>query len=261
MDKLRFFSLGSGSSGNCYYIGNAKRGILIDAGIGARSIKKRLKSAGVSMEQILAVFVTHDHFDHIKAVSALGNKEHIPVYSTQKILDGINNNIKLREKLEISAQKTIENFQSVQIGDFTITSFPLSHDASDNSGYKIDYQGLTFTVATDLGCPNEYLHEYIAQSDILILEANYDEIMLQTGPYPEKLKQRVAGDCGHLGNQQTADILMKSSTDKLKYLFLCHLSQQNNKPELALDAVKGTVPKHTLINVLPRTDISEFFEF
>lgn len=253
MDKLRFLSLASGSSGNCYYLGNSMYGILIDAGIGARTIKKRLKDAGIGLEQIYAVFITHDHFDHIKSVGTLGMKYHIPIYSTPKVHGGINSCYGMTEKLTAGCQHFIENDETVEIGEFRITSFPLPHDSSDNSGYIVNYRNKTFTFATDLGCPTESLCRCINQSDYLLLEANYDEDMLHNGKYPYLLKRRVSGDFGHLSNRVAAEIVAAHATERLTHVFLCHLSKENNTPELAFQTVSEITNRNIEIVVLPRT--------
>jgi len=261
MDKLRFLSLASSSSGNCYYLGNSMYGILIDAGIAVRTIKKRLKDIGVGLEQIYAVFVTHDHFDHIKSIGVLGEKYHLPVYTTSKVHDGINSCYGMTEKLTPHCQRIIENGQTVEIGEFRITSFPLPHDSKDNSGYIVNYRNKTFTFATDLGCPTDTLCHYVTQSDYLLLEANYDEEMLQTGRYPYLLKKRVGGDNGHLSNYAAAGILAVYATERLSRVFLCHLSKENNTPELAFETVSQAIKFNNMeIIVLPRTSPTCLFE-
>ena len=260
MDKLRFLSLASGSSGNCYYLGNSMYGILIDAGIAFRTIKKRLKDAGVGLEQIYAVFVTHDHFDHIKSIGVLGEKYHLPVYTTSKVHAGINSCYVMTEKLTSQCQRTIENGQTVEIGEFRITSFYLPHDSKDNTGYIVNYRGKTFTFATDLGCSTDMLCQCVTESNYLLLEANYDEEMLQTGRYPYLLKKRVGGDNGHLSNRAAAEILVNYATKRLSRVFLCHLSKENNTPELAFETISKAIRPDVELVVLPRTSPTCLFE-
>ncbi|HOI27150.1 MAG TPA: MBL fold metallo-hydrolase [Paludibacteraceae bacterium] len=253
MDNLRFFSIASGSSGNCYYLGNSEYGILIDAGVGPRVIKKRLKEIGVEMNRIFAVFVTHDHFDHIKSVATLGEVYHLPIYSTAKVHRGIAFNCKVTEKLSPANKRLIENGQTVEVKDFKVTSFPLPHDSTDNTGYVVEYGDLTFTFATDLGKATDKLCSYIAKSDYLLLESNYDEDMLKNGKYPYMLKQRVASEHGHLSNAEASKAVSSFATNKLKQVFLCHLSKENNIPELALQKVSDGLKTKTEVTVLPRT--------
>ena len=143
--KVRFISLASGSSGNCYYIGTEKYGILIDAGIAVRTIKKGLKEAGINMEMIRAVFVTHDHADHIKAVGGLGEKLNIPIYTTARIHEGINKSYCMTEKLH-SSVRYLEKQQPMQLEDFRIESFEVPHDGTDNVGLHRDRRkGILFS--------------------------------------------------------------------------------------------------------------------
>lgn len=144
MDKLRFASFGSGSSGNSYFIGNHSFGILIDAGVGVRKTRRFLRSMGLDFHHIWGVFVTHDHTDHIKAVGILGEKHHIPIYATQKVHEGINRNYMVTQKLS-SSVRMIEIGETVQIGEFLVKSFPVSHDASESVGYSINYRDKKLT--------------------------------------------------------------------------------------------------------------------
>lgn len=260
MDRLRFVSLGSGSSGNCYFLGTASFGILIDAGIGSRTIKKRLKNLGVPLEHIQAVFVTHDHVDHIKAVGSLGEKHFIPIYATQKVHIGIDKSYGVTQQL-ITSKKFIEKGEKVSIRDFTIEAFSVSHDSTDSVGYTVSYKGKRFTVATDLGyiCENAAMH--IKKANFLIIEANYDEQMLDNGYYPEHLKNRIRGQFGHMNNVDTAEFLAQNYHEGLNYIYLCHLSRDNNSPEVAFEAVsshltqKGIeVGKDVFLEVLERNN-------
>ncbi|MCK9311159.1 MAG: MBL fold metallo-hydrolase [Bacteroidales bacterium] len=237
MDKLRFFSIGSGSSGNCYYFGNSVHGILIDAGISSKTIRKELKQIGVDFSQIMGIFVTHDHHDHIKSIGTLGEKFHIPVYATAKTHDGIDHSYGMTQKLSLS-KRFLENGEEVDIGDFNVLSFPVSHDGTDNGGFFIKYMEHRIIVATDLGRINEHIYNHIPQSDIVILEANYDLEMLKNGKYPYYLKQRILSDTGHLGNQEAGLFLAENWHPELKHIYLCHLSNDNNHPELAKRTVE-----------------------
>jgi phosphoribosyl 1,2-cyclic phosphodiesterase len=227
--KVKFISLASGSSGNCYYIGTEKYGILIDAGIAVRTIKKSLKEVGVGMETIRAVFVTHDHADHIKAVGGLGEKLHIPVYTTARIHEGINKSYCMTEKLHSSVHY-LEKEEPMVLEDFHIESFEVPH--------------------------------------YLILEANYDDEMLRMGTYPQYLKERITSRTGHMSNIATAEFLAENITEDLKYIWLCHLSKDNNHPELAYKTVewklksKGIlVGKDVQLCALKRSTPSDLYEF
>jgi len=260
-------SLASGSSGNCYYLGYGDHGILIDAGIGIRTIKKHLKDTGIAMNSIQAVFVTHDHADHIKAVGHLGEKLHIPIYSTALIHAGINRSYCMTEKLH-SSIRFLEKEQPMELGYFRITSFEVSHDGTDNVGYCIEVDGKVFSFLTDLGEITPLVAQYVNKAHFLILEANYDEEMLKMGPYPAYLKQRIAGEKGHLSNSVAAELLAENMTEKLQYIWLCHLSKDNNHPELACKTIelklrsKGVVVgKDVQLLALKRNTPSELYIF
>lgn len=235
--KIKFISLASGSSGNCYYLGIHGYGILVDAGIGIRTIKKTLKEFGISLDSIRAVFVTHDHADHIKAVGHLGEKYGIPIYSTPEIHAGINRSYCMTEKLSSSVRHLYKE-QPIQLEDFTITAFEVPHDGTDNVGYFIEAFGKTFSFLTDLGEITPTAAHYICRANYLVLEANYDESMLQMGPYPAYLKQRIASNHGHMSNRDTAEFLAEHLHEGLEYIWLCHLSKDNNHPELAYKTVE-----------------------
>lgn len=241
MDRLRFRSLGSGSSGNCYFIGNSSYGILIDAGVGVRSTRRFLRSMGLDFHNIWGVFVTHDHSDHIQAVGSIGERHHVPIYSTREIHKGINRNYRVTQKLSMS-QRFLEAGEEVIVGDFTVKSFPVSHDASESVGYSVKYRDKTFTVATDLGFIGKEAAEHLIDSDYIILESNYDEYMLANGSYPLHLQERIKAPTGHLCNMQAAEFLAENYTDRWKYVFLCHLSNENNMPELAY----ATIVEHLI---------------
>lgn len=265
--KVRFISLASGSSGNCYYIGTENYGILIDAGIAVRTIKKHLKEVGIGLETIQGVFVTHDHADHIKAVGGLGEKLNIPIYTTARIHEGINRSYCMTEKLH-SSVRYLEKNQPMRLKDFVIESFEVPHDGTDNVGYCIEIDGKVFSFLTDLGEITPIAANYIRKANYLILEANYDEEMLKMGTYPLYLKERIASHTGHMSNTDTADFLANNVSEHLKYIWLCHLSKDNNHPELAYKTVewklkeKGIiVGKDLHLCALKRTTPSELYEF
>ena len=235
--KIKFLSLASGSSGNCYYLGTEQYGILIDAGIGIRTIRKVLKEYGLSLSMIRAVLVTHDHADHIKAVGNLGEKFGIPVYSTPEIHVGINKSYCMTEKLSTSVRHLYKE-TPIELEDFKITAFEVPHDGTDNVGYCIEADGKVFTFLTDLGCITPVAAQYICKAHYLIIEANYDEEMLKMGPYPAYLKERILGPNGHMCNKDTAEFLANNMHENLKYIWLCHLSKDNNHPELAYKTVE-----------------------
>lgn len=260
-------SLASGSSGNCYYLGTESYGILIDAGISIRTIKKKLKEINVSLESIKAVLVTHDHADHIKGVGHLGEKMNIPIYATALVHEGINRSYCMTEKLHTSAHFLVKE-ELLQIGDFNITAFEIPHDGTDNVGYFIEVAGKRFAFLTDLGEITPKAAEYICKSQYLIIEANYDDEMLKMGPYPHYLKERIKSGTGHMSNVDTADFLAEHATEEMQYIWLCHLSKDNNHPELAYKTVELKLKERGFIVgrdlhlfTLKRTLSSDIYEF
>lgn len=266
--KIRFISLASGSSGNCYYLGTETYGILIDAGIPSRTIRKTLKEFGIGIETIRGIFITHDHADHIKAVGGLGEKLLIPIYATREVHNGINKSYCMTEKLTSKSVRYIEKQQSMQLEDFTIEAFEVPHDGTDNVGYCIEVDGKVFSFLTDLGEITPTAANYIQKANYLIIEANYDEEMLRMGTYPPYLKERIKSATGHMCNTDTADFLAENIEEHLKHIWLCHLSKDNNHPELAYKTVewklrqKGIIPgKDVQLCALKRTTPSEMYEF
>ena len=265
--KLIFFSMASGSSGNCYYLGTPEYGLLIDAGISARTIKKVLKDRSIDMSQIMGILVTHDHADHIKTVGYLGEEMNIPVYTTAGVHAGIAKSRYVEETL-CRSKRVIEKEVPFRIKDFESTAFSVPHDSTDSVGYHIVLGSHRFTIATDVGHITETVGRYICKANYLVLEANYDEEMLKFGTYPQFLKDRVASPTGHLGNHEAAEFLATHYTPELKYIWLCHLSRDNNHPELAYKTVdirlfnEGIrVGKDVHLVALKRTTPSEIYEF
>ena len=265
--KLYFLSLASGSSGNCYYLGTSEYGMLIDAGIGIRTIRKVLKDKMIDFDKIIAVLITHDHADHIKTVGCLGEKFNIPIYTTEDVHKGIDNSRYVEEILGTS-RRTIEKEVAFHIRDFKITAFEVPHDSTDNVGYHIECFGHIFTIATDVGHITETVSNYMGQANHLIIEANYDEEMLKSGTYPAFLKERVASPTGHLSNREAAEFLATHYHTKLKDIWLCHLSRDNNHPELAFKTIDIRLFREGIrvgkdVNLIPlkRSTPSDLYEF
>lgn len=235
---LRFISFGSGSCGNCYYIYTEKFGILIDVGVGIKKLKKHFIDYGLSLKSVKYILVTHDHADHVKSVGNISNTYNLPVYTTAKVHEGIIKNYCVRKKINENNIKIIEKGATFCLEDFTITTFGVPHDSLENIGYKICYGGKTFCLMTDIGHVTEEMERFISEADYLVIEANHDEEMLLGGPYPDYLKQRVLSESGHLSNKQCGLALRNNATNKLEHVWLCHLSQENNHPELARKTVE-----------------------
>jgi phosphoribosyl 1,2-cyclic phosphodiesterase len=258
---LDFCSLSSGSSGNCYYLGNGFHGILIDAGISATSIRKFLKDIGISMQTIMGILITHNHIDHIRGLEVLTRKTAIPAFTTSKVWKSI-----LTPKLKISRDciREIPLQQKFHLAGFDIEAFPVHHDAPETIGFFITSGDKNITVATDLGHICETATPYIQASNLLVIESNYDEQMLMDGNYPYFLKARIKSDHGHLGNHQTSAFLADNISDNLSHICLAHLSKNNNTPEIVLQtlnrifAERGIILNgHQQISILNRNMPSE----
>lgn len=233
---LKFISLASGSSGNCYYLNSDGYGLIIDLGIGIRQFKKSCSNYGLTLSQIKAILVTHDHTDHVKAVAALSREFHLPVYTSQKVHDSMLSNHFLSKKVEPAMRHTIERGKPFSLGPFEITSFHVPHDSADNNGYIIRAQGKCLVILTDIGHFTEEMPSIVSQATHLIIESNYDEAMLDTGRYPQRLKKRIKGPLGHISNAETASFLAQNlNKQSIRHVWLCHLSAENNLPRIAYD--------------------------
>lgn len=231
-------SLASSSSGNCYYIGHAEGGILVDVGISAKRIIKSLKEIGKSLESVKAVLITHSHIDHIRSIEAFTRTFRIPVYTTAGTWQGIRNNRFTMQALESMHVSIIPDIPFI-IAGFRITAFPVSHDANGSVGFHIQNSHKSVAIATDLGIIDERAEHFLRSSNILLLESNYDEEMLENGPYPERLRQRIRSSLGHLSNKQCADFLVTSWRNDLSHVFLVHLSEHNNTPEKTMETIQA----------------------
>ena len=238
--ELNFCSLSSGSSGNCYYVGNEFFGILIDAGISATSIRKFLRDMNISMQTIMGVMITHNHSDHIKGLEVLTRKNRLPAFTTQKVWDSI-----LSPRVTISRDciREIPLQQKFHLAGFDIEAFPVFHDAPETIGFHICAGDKKITIVTDLGHICQTAGPYIKEANLLVIESNYDEDMLLNGRYPYYLKKRIQSDNGHLGNLQTSTFLANIVNDNLSHICFAHLSKNNNTPEKALQTFTQTMNK------------------
>ena len=270
----QFVSLSSGSNGNCYYIGNETCGILIDAGIGTRTIKKRLAEVGLSVDRIRCVLVSHDHFDHIRSLGTFAERFCKPVYATAPCIAAFGRHYCTRGYLGAGRCRELVPGELLEVVDgVRVLPFRVPHDATDTVGFFIDFFGETFTFLTDLGAVTEEAVFHAAHSRHLIVEANYDPEMLRTGGYPVDLQDRIRGGHGHLSNTQTAKLVSSAldiSGPLLQDVFLCHLSENNNTPELALATVSEVLSQASFstgdasgspirLVALPRREPSELF--
>lgn len=223
---LYITSLNSGSNGNCYYVGNEHEAVLIDAGISCRETERRMKRLGLSLSNVKAIFVSHEHADHISGIPQLARKHQLPVFITSRTLQ------QSRLPIQGFPLRALRGYEPVQIGDLSVTAFPKLHDASDPHSFIITYQGITVGVFTDIGAPCEHVIHHFSQCHAAFLEANYDDDLLEKGRYPYFLKRRIRGDRGHLSNQQALDLFKNHKPAYMSHVLLSHLSKDNNCPQL-----------------------------
>lgn len=219
-------SLNSGSNGNCYYVGNGAEAVLIDVGISCREVEARMKAIGLSLQSVKAIFVSHEHGDHIRGISVLAQKWRIPVYSTP--------GARRRGGFWVD-KELVQNFSAaepVSIGALLVQPFRKAHDAADPYSFSISGNGVTVGVFTDIGTPCNELASHFGKCHAAFLESNYDEEMLNNGNYPYHLKNRIRGGNGHLSNRQALEVFLKNRSSQLSHLLLAHLSKNNNCPKL-----------------------------
>lgn len=238
---LYYISFGSGSSGNSCYVGTSNGGVIIDAGIRADDIEAKIKANGIDIRKVCGVLLTHDHSDHVHSVYKLvRNNRHMKVFCTNRVLNS------LLRRHDIS--KRIKDYHAAifkeipfKAADFEITAFEVPHDGSDNMGFSISYEGRNFVLATDMGEVQHRARYYISSADYLVIESNYDLKMLLHGRYPEFLKARIQTSIGHMDNRDTARFLKEIYSPRLKHIFLCHLSKDNNTPEIATEIIRASL--------------------
>lgn len=235
---LRFISFGSGSSGNCSYVGTGSSGVLIDAGVDIHHVERTLLTNAITMDSVAGICLTHDHSDHVcSAYRLLSTYRHMRLYCTPKTLTGLLRRHSISRRIKDYHVAVYKEFP-FRIGDIELTAFDVSHDGTDNCGYHVSGGGTTFTIATDLGCITERVDHYMRLAEHIVIEANYDAEMLRSGHYPLYLQSRIKAERGHLDNEETGRYLASIMSERLRSVYLCHLSHDNNTPELALGAVR-----------------------
>lgn len=250
---LSVASLNSGSNGNCYYVGNGREGILIDAGISSRETEKRLERLGIHPGRLKAIFITHEHGDHIKGLRSLVKKFKVPVFITQDTLT--HGRLKIKEVF----LRHFTPFQPVSVGSISVTAFPKYHDACDPHSFIVSCNRINVGIFTDIGALCKNVIHHFKQCHAAFLEANYDEEMLENGRYPYMLKQRIRGGKGHLSNRQALQLFMNHRPPFMSHLFLSHLSENNNRPEIVQNLFTRCCGK-TKVVVASRYEESALFE-
>lgn len=219
-------ALNSGSNGNCFYIGNEKEAVLVDAGISCRETERRMQRLGLSMNKVKALFISHEHSDHIRGVRVLSKKYQLPVYSCPGTLR------EAHLPFFSPLNRQLTPYEPVNIGNLTITAFPKNHDAHDPQSFIINHNDVCVGVFTDIGAPCEHVIKHFKCCHAIFLETNYDPELLANGPYPFHLKRRISSHFGHLSNQQALELFCNHRHPFLSHLFLSHLSAENNDPDL-----------------------------
>ena len=256
---MKYISLSSSSSGNCYLIEDGDTRFLIDAGLSVKRIKALLADIGVELTSIKGVVLTHSHRDHTKGVPTLVYRYNLPLYCTKSTLQDLEKNT--GREVDRALWREVESHKEFEIGGFTLLPMPVTHDTRDCHAYLVKLGEKTLTLATDLGKTTEELMEAVKVSDHLIIESNYSETLLQVSSYTAFLRGRIDSDCGHLSNVQTGEIVEYAcKKGKVKHIHLAHISANSNTPETALNYSKKFVPDGVKIDTLPRKDKSEIWE-
>ncbi|MCM1262574.1 MAG: MBL fold metallo-hydrolase [Butyrivibrio sp.] len=264
---MRLCSIASGSSGNCIYAGSEATHLLIDAGISCKRIEEGVSALGIKISEVDAIFVTHEHADHINGLGVVARKYGIPIYGTEGTISEIKK-VSSLGTIDESLFHIIRADEKCIVKDMTLYPMRTSHDAAESVAYRISHDKKKAGIITDLGCYNDYTVECLKDLDVLYLEANHDVNMLQVGPYPYFLKQRILGDRGHLSNETAGRLLSRLLNDHIQAVVLSHLSKENNMPELAYEAVKleimmsdnGYHEDDFPIYVARRSEVSEIIE-
>ncbi|MCR4629235.1 MAG: MBL fold metallo-hydrolase [Clostridium sp.] len=234
---MRMVSIASGSNGNCTYVGSDDTHVLVDAGISNRRIELGLKELGLSPADLTAIFVTHEHSDHISGLNILSKKYSVPIYSAPGTVRAMKQ-MKSLDRVDAELYHEVGADADVRIGDLDILPFSIDHDAAEPMAYRISCGSKSVAVATDMGHYSPYIVDHLRNLDAALIEANHDVRMLEAGPYPYPLKRRILGDFGHLSNENSGRLISEILNDGIKHIFLGHLSKENNYPELAYETVK-----------------------
>lgn len=251
---MKIIPLQSGSKGNCYYVESSQTRLLIDAGITLRKARLRLEMHDRDIADVDAILLTHDHSDHCRYVSDFSRRLGVPVHLTNKTLSAVNRNKRYRE---IDDAVGFQAGESLTIGDIQIHSIPTPHDATDGVAFVLENNQQRVGILTDLGHAFSGLREVLRSLDAVIIESNYDEELLQASPYPDFLKRRIRGSGGHLSNLDSAKLVHEHASEKMQWVCLCHLSDENNCPDTAIREHQNWLGDDFPIFVADRHDVSE----
>ena len=246
-------SLNSGSNGNCYYVGNDDDAVLIDAGISCRETEKRMNLLGLPVSRVRAIFITHEHTDHVSGLQVLSQKYKLPVYITGPTLKGC------KFRIESGLIRSFKTYEQVRIGELTITGFPKKHDASDPHSFIVSSPTVKVGIFTDIGACCTDVEYHFRQCHAAFLEANYDKEMLMNGKYPYYLKRRITGGQGHLSNEEANGLFTRHRPSFMTHLLLAHLSKENNCPDLVRQLFSLNA-HHTQIIVASRYEQTPLYQ-
>ncbi|QNN44068.1 MBL fold metallo-hydrolase [Pedobacter roseus] len=249
---LYFTSINSGSNGNCYYVGNDNEAVLVDVGLTCKEVEKRMERLGLSVNKVKAIFISHEHSDHIKGLAVFAKKHKLPVYISTPTLKS--------SRLLLDSNNTfpLNHLQNIQIGNLKISAFSKFHDAADPYSFTVECNDVRVGVFTDIGAVCDRLITHFKNCHAAFLEANYDTDMLQNGRYPYFLKRRIMGGHGHLSNMQALELFMNHKPEYMSHLLLSHLSKDNNDPEL-VESLFKSVAGDTFVKVASRYEETELY--
>lgn len=265
---MRLAALSSSSSGNSIYVGNDNTHILIDAGVSASTIEKGLNKLGLTLFDIDAILITHEHSDHIKGLGVIERKHEIPIYATQGTIEGIYESKSLGY-FNTDVIKSIRELNSFNINDIAVSPHEISHDAYEPVCYSFETSGKKCAVVTDLGIYTDELINDLQNLNAILVESNHDVRMLEMGPYTYSLKKRILSDKGHLSNESCGRFVSKILNDSINTVMLGHLSDHNNMPELAYESVKLEITMADCkyngndfpVRIAKKSEISEIINF
>ena len=264
MSKIIFKSLSSGSCGNCYYLAivdedGSRTPILIDAGVSPRRLKKELAFHGISPDEINGILITHDHMDHIRSLGSYCKHHKWPVWATGKLHRALAGHTMTQAHIAPYRKELKDGWNDIVPGRIKARWFEVPHDATQTVGYAIMLDDFKFVIMTDIGRMTQDAITYASQADTVVIESNYDLEMLRGGPYPVELQDRICLGNGHLSNDECARAIKEFSHEGLSFVFLCHLSEHNNTPELAIECSRASIAPPTRLIALPRERASELF--
>lgn len=263
--EVKFKSLSSGSCGNCYFlgifneIGTCEAGVLIDAGVSPRRLKKELQREGLCFDDFQAILVTHDHLDHIRSLGSYCKHVQKPVWSTSRLIGALSRHMMTGTYLADVRKVLSEGWNEIVPGRIRACYFEVPHDATQTVGYAILLDDYKFVIMTDIGRMTPQAMSFASQADTVVIESNYDLYMLRHGPYPKELQDRICQGHGHLSNDECAAAIREFVHPGLRNVFLCHLSEHNNEPQLAHDTSRPSLPPEIRLAPLPRQTPSTLF--